>query len=168
MIRNSTKPSVESSNAGPNDHRRRTDVEDTHSSARHGSRLDTTASRHEDSDVSVPGIFMFCVALLLSAIVIHGMIWLLFQYFSDREAVRSPTEYPLAAGQGARVPPEPRLQTDPRADLRELRAHENMVLSTYGWVDKDAGVVRIPVEEAMKITVQRGLPARSAPGDAAK
>ena len=96
------------------------------------------------------------------------MIWLLFQYFSERESVRLAPEYPLAAGQETRLPPEPRLQTDPRADLRELRAHESTVLSTYGWVDKAAGVVRIPIEEAMRITAQRGLPARSAPGEAPK
>ena len=91
------------------------------------------------------------------------MIWLLFQYLlgaASRFASR-PT-YPLAAGQETRLPPEPRLQTDPRGDLRELRAHEDAVLSTYGWVDKAAGVVRIPIDEAMRITAQRGLPARSA------
>jgi hypothetical protein len=96
------------------------------------------------------------------------MIWLLFQYFSERESVRLAPEYPLAAGQEMRLPPEPRLQTDPRADLRELRAHESSVLSTYGWVDKAAGVVRIPVDEAIRITAQRGLPARAAPGEAPK
>ena len=124
--------------------------------------------RHEDTDVSVRGIFAFGAGLLVSAILIQGMIWLLFQYFSERESVRLAPEYPLAAGQEMRLPPEPRLQTDPRADLRELRAHESSVLSTYGWVDKAAGVVRIPVDEAMRITAQRGLPARAAPGEAPK
>ena len=66
------------------------------------------------------------------------------------------------------MPPEPRLQTNPRADLRDLRAHEDLVLGTYGWVDKPAGVVRIPIDEAMKITLQRGLPVRAAPGETPK
>jgi len=123
---------------------------------------------HGDADVSVLGIFSFCVGLLVSAILIQGMIWLLFQYFSERESVRLAPEYPLAAGQETRLPPEPRLQTDPRADLQELRAHESSMLSTYGWVDKSTGVVRIPIDAALKLTLQRGLPARSGPGDAQK
>ena len=59
------------------------------------------------------------------------------------------------------MPPEPRLQTNPREDLRELRAKEDELLGSYGWVDKNAGVVRIPIEDAMKLTVERGLPART-------
>ena len=87
------------------------------------------------------------------------MIWLLFDYFDRREARQLPAEYPLAAGR-EQLPPEPRLQVNPRDDLRELREREDQVLHSYGWVDRNAGVVRIPIEEAMKLTVQRGLPAR--------
>jgi len=118
--------------------------------------------------VDIRAIFTFGAGLLVSAIVIQALIWLLFRAFDGREATRNLPSYPLAAGQDSRLPPEPRLQTDPRGDLGELRAHENTVLSTYGWVDKAAGVVRIPIDEAMKITVQRGLPARSGTGDGAK
>jgi hypothetical protein len=58
-------------------------------------------------------------------------------------------------------PPEPRLQTNPRLELQEMRAEENAVLQTYGWVDREKGVARMPIDEAMKIVVQRGLPART-------
>jgi hypothetical protein len=91
------------------------------------------------------------------------LVWVLFQYFNAREANQPQPEYPLAVEQDKRLPPEPRLQTNPREDLRELRAGEDETLSTYGWVDKNAGVVRIPIDEAMKLVIQRGLPAR-APG----
>jgi hypothetical protein len=121
-----------------------------------------------DSEVDIAAIFIFGVGLLFSAIVIQGMIWLLFQSFAGREATRDVPSYPLAAGQDSRLPPEPRLQTDPRGDLRDLRTREDTLLSTYGWVDKAAGVVRIPIDEAMRITAQRGLPARSGTGDAPK
>ncbi len=90
------------------------------------------------------------------------MIWLLFQLFSEREARRATLTFPLAAGQEHRVPPEPRLQADPRRDMRDLRAAEDSVLNSYGWVNKNAGIVRIPIGDAMKLTVQRGLPARPA------
>jgi hypothetical protein len=61
------------------------------------------------------------------------------------------------------VPPEPRLQTHPVEDLAALRAREDAALHGYAWVDRDAGVTRIPVERAIEILVERGLPARPAP-----
>jgi hypothetical protein len=127
----------------------------------------TSESRLVDSDIYLRAIFTFCVGLFVLAVVVNAMIWLLFQYFSDRESVRLSPVYPLATGQAVRVPPEPRLQTNPRGDLQELRTHEDTVLSTYGWVDKGTGVVRIPIDAAMRLTLQRGLPARS-PGDVQK
>ena len=72
-----------------------------------------------------------------------------------------PVEYPLAVSQGTRLPPEPRLQTNPREDLRDFRAKEDELLGSYGWVDQRGGIVRIPIGDAMKLTVQRGLPART-------
>jgi hypothetical protein len=69
-------------------------------------------------------------------------------------------EFPLAAADQHREPPEPRLQTNPREDLQKFREQEDTVLTSYGWVDRNAGIVRIPIEEAMKLTVQRGLPTR--------
>jgi hypothetical protein len=59
------------------------------------------------------------------------------------------------------VPPEPRLQTNPREDLRQFREQEDAILNSYGWVDRPAGVVRIPIEDAMKLMLRRGLPSRS-------
>jgi hypothetical protein len=117
---------------------------------------------HEESDVNVRAIFGFCAGLVAVAVAVHFGVWLMFQYFTSREAAREPIAYPLAAGQD-RLPPEPRLQTNPREDLRALRAHEDQVLNGYAWVDKNGGVVRVPIEEAMKITLKRGLPARQAP-----
>ena len=116
--------------------------------------------QHEASDVNFRGVLGFAVGLVAVAAAIHLMVWVLFQYFAGREAARVTPQYPLAAGLERRVPPEPRLQTNPRGDLAELRAREEEVLYHYGWVDKHAGIVRIPIEEAMKITLQRGLPTR--------
>ncbi len=103
----------------------------------------------------------FAAALIVVAIVIHLAVWLLFRFFDARETRRQVIDYPLAVQQENRVPPEPRLQTNPREDLQELRAAEQEVLTTYGWVDKNAGIVRIPIEEAIKLTLQKGLPSRS-------
>lgn len=56
-----------------------------------------------------------------------------------------------------RLPPEPRLQRVPIADLTRLREREERLLTSYGWVDREAGVVRIPVERAMQLVAERGL-----------
>ena len=54
--------------------------------------------------------------------------------------------------------PAPRLQENPLLDLQQLRAHEDSVLSTYGWSDRKAGLVRVPIEQAMSLLLQKGLP----------
>jgi hypothetical protein len=131
--------------------------------ARH-SPMPPDAPPVQRDDVNIRAILGFGAGLIVLAIAIHLVVWLLFQYFSGREAVRVAPAYPLAIGEANRQPPEPRLQTNPRDDLRALRAHEDELLNTYGWVDKPAGIVRIPIEEAMKIIAQRGLPARPAKG----
>jgi hypothetical protein len=54
-------------------------------------------------------------------------------------------------------PPEPRLQVAPKVDLDRLRATENSQLTTFGWIDRDKQVVRIPIGQAMKLIEGRGL-----------
>ena len=113
---------------------------------------------HETSDVNIRAIFGFALGLTVTALIVGLAVWVLFRYFDARESRTVFTQYPLATE--ARVPPEPRLQTNPREDLGNLRAREDQTLTSYGWVDKNAGVVRIPIERAMQLVVERGLPAR--------
>ena len=124
---------------------------------------DNPEVHHEESDVNIRAIFAFCAGLFVVAVVVHVAIYLLFVYFANRETRASATRaYPLAVGQENRLPPEPRLQTNPREDLQDLRALEDATLKGYSWVDRNAGAVRIPIDEAMKLMLQRGLPSRSA------
>jgi hypothetical protein len=58
------------------------------------------------------------------------------------------------------VVPAPRLQANPARELEEMRAQENAILQSYGWVDRERGVIRIPIEKAMQLTIERGLPTR--------
>ena len=115
---------------------------------------------HEESDVNIRAIFGFGAGLIAVAIVVHVAILLLFNFFDSRASQQAAAAYPLATQQGERLPPEPRLQTEPREDLAALRTREDETLSSYGWVDRNAGVVRIPIDRAMELTLQRGLPAR--------
>jgi hypothetical protein len=124
---------------------------------------DNVLVQHEESDVNVRAVISFVVGLIVFGVVMHVAVWGFYRFLDARQdAAQVPSAYPLAAEQEHRLPPEPRLQINPREDLRELREQENATLSTYGWVDKNAGVVRIPIAEAMKLTIQRGLPARAA------
>jgi len=59
--------------------------------------------------------------------------------------------------------PEPRLQIAPQLDLAAMRTREEAELHSYGWVDRQAGVVRLPIDRAMELMAQRGLPVRGDP-----
>lgn len=121
------------------------------------------AVHHEESDVDIGAIFKIGTGLVVLAAAIHVVVWLVFVYFNGREATNLRPRSPLAAGQELRLPPTPRLQVTPRQDLRDLRAREDQALNSYQWVDRSAGIVRIPIAEAMKLTVERGLPVRQSP-----
>jgi hypothetical protein len=73
-----------------------------------------------------------------------------------RLAAREAPPAPLAE---VRTPPEPRLLQDPRAALLELRAEEDAILHSYGWVNRDAGIVHIPIERAIDVLAKKA-PAR--------
>ena len=62
--------------------------------------------------------------------------------------------------------PNPRLETDEIHELRDFREGEEKNLYTYGWVDQNAGTVHIPIERAMELIVQRGLPTQVKTGTA--
>ena len=117
---------------------------------------------HEESDVNVGAIIRYGIGLLVVGAVIHVFLWLLLGAY-ERQNERAQTQvYPLAAGQRDRLPPFPRFQENPQQELQEFRAKQKAQLESYGWVNKEAGVARIPIEEAMKTVIERGLPAREA------
>ncbi len=117
---------------------------------------------HEESDVNVGAILRYGVGLLVVAAVVHVFLWWLLGVY-ERQDERAQTQvYPLAAGQQDQLPPLPRFQENPQQEMRDLRAKQKALLEGYGWVNKEAGVARIPIEDAMRMVVERGLPAREA------
>ena len=114
----------------------------------------------ETSDVNIGAIGVFVVVLVVVALLIHGAVWVLYRQFEQTASRPATAEFPLATGSLRRLPPEPRLQTDPRDDLANMRRSEDDTLRSYGWIDRNAGTVRIPIEQAMKLTAERGLPTR--------
>lgn len=116
---------------------------------------------HESGDVNVRGIAIFLIGLAVTTGVVLVLMGLLFSYFAAREARRDaamPVDRPAAT----QLAPEPLLQTDPRRDLIQLRAEEDSVLSSYAWVDRAGGRVRIPIDRAIEVLAETGLPARPA------
>lgn len=116
---------------------------------------------YEHTDVA-PGVaYNFAiwlgVAMLVSGAIVYGTFW-----FLEGRAVSiddSSRVYPLAVGQ-SQDPPAPRLQVQPFKDVWELKNEQRGTLNGYGWVDKANGVVHIPIDRAMEITLQRGFPVR--------
>ena len=113
---------------------------------------------HETSDVSIGGIVKFGIGLAAAAILVHVAIFGYFRALEAHDRKQNEPVSPLVSASLRRTPPEPRLEPDPLAPRRRMRASEDAVLTTYGWVDRNAGVARIPIARAMDLLVERGLP----------
>jgi hypothetical protein len=118
------------------------------------------AIHHEESDANFAGIIGFGAGLVAVCAVVAVVVYGVFRYLEKQNARQGPVEYPLAITEGNRQPPEPRLQTNPREDLHDMRVKEDEVLHSYGWVDRNGGIVRIPIDDAITLTLERGLPSR--------
>lgn len=118
---------------------------------------------HEKRDASAGWIFGIVLFLLVSGLAIH-FILAGFQSALQRTALPSDPWRPLRelAGVKPAPPPGPRLQVSPPLDLQRFRAREEALLNSYGWVNRTAGVVRVPVARAMDLVLQQGLPTRAA------
>lgn len=110
---------------------------------------------HEHTDVNTRPVIIAAVGLTVALVATAALMLGLYDVIAAREARLSPPANPLAAAEGPRLPPQPRLQVHPVKDLRELREAETAILDHYGWVDKNAGVVRIPVQRAIDLLAAR-------------
>jgi hypothetical protein len=123
---------------------------------------DSTTLGHETADADIGPLIKFAVFLAVTTAVCALIVVGLYKYLDQRETAEKVGRHPLAAGVARPLPPPPRLQTYPFYDMKALRTDENRVLDHYGWVDKNAGVVRIPIERAIDVLAKKGLPYREA------
>jgi hypothetical protein len=124
---------------------------------------DNPKVRHEPSDVNVRAITRFGVAFVLVGIAICFLIWFVFDVFRRREQASKtplPAQRPLNVD-ARQLPPEPRLQPSPITDLNRMLAAEEEILNGYAWIDRQRGLVRIPIARAMDLVVREGLPVRA-------
>jgi hypothetical protein len=115
---------------------------------------------HEHSDVNVRGILAFGVGMVAVTVVAMVAMWVLFGILQRQAAANDPAVSPLAPAAG-RLPPLPRLDTDEPATLKKFRDEEAATLGNYGWVHQQNGITRIPIAEAKKKLLERGLPTRA-------
>ncbi len=124
---------------------------------------DAGQDRFEKSDASFTqiGVWMFVIAFLV--VLTAFAVWGYFDYFTkvrteEAMARRSPL---LAEGQVVQQIPGPVLQLNPAAGMKVFLAQENKALTSYSWISRDAGVVRIPIDDAIKKVLTSGsLPTR--------
>jgi hypothetical protein len=108
---------------------------------------------YETKDLDPRTIALFAaggaVVLLLAAALTFWMV----QSANKRYAARQGPRPPAHAREGG---PAPRLQVQGSHELRELRQAEETMLNSYAWIDRDRGIVRIPVERAMELLAKKG------------
>lgn len=115
---------------------------------------------HERTDVPgrVPAVVVVVtvLAVTVSIVLVAGLV--------NRVWVPAPAD-PDLFGPGQGPEPAPALQQNPRADMVQLRRRWQRRLHSFGWVDRQAGIVHIPIDLAMDRIAEEGLPAEPRPGD---
>lgn len=118
---------------------------------------------HEERDVNVWAVGKVAIALGLLCICSLFLLLGVFRYFQASEGPPQPLE--TGGVERAGMPPAPRLQKNPVLDLQQMRASEDQILGSYGWVDRSKGVVRLPIGRAIDILARQGLPTRPQTGE---
>jgi hypothetical protein len=127
---------------------------------------------HEEQDVNIQRLLVFAGGLAAVVMVVAVLMYAVFWFLERQAQQNDPQLSPLAAGP-AQMPPRttgspyfgnartPQLLTNEPRLLDQVREQERQQLAGYGWVDQTAGVARMPIDEAKKLIVERGLPARA-------
>jgi hypothetical protein len=121
-------------------------------------------AKFEERDVNVWAVGKFAIGLTLLCVVCLALLLGLFKYFENENGGSLPRVDREIGVNAGKLPPEPRLEVTPILDLQAMRAAEDQVLGSYGWIDQAHGVVRIPIDRAIDLLAQRGLPARQQNG----
>ena len=136
---------------------------------------------HEISTVKVGAIIWFIIVLTVGLVFVGWLMSAVMSSLEGREEAAELESRPSPfAAERAKLPPEPRLQLAPNSEeqidnnkapdlktqhpleeMKELQKSWDQQLHSYGWVDEQSGVVRIPIDDAKKLVLQR-LPIRPA------
>jgi len=131
----------------------------------------------EHEDLNASGALYFMAGLVATGIVLTLIVFGMYRLLDSYTRTHQPPVSPMATAEtdtrsvthgDVQSFPEPRLEENERTELRSYSEEEEKKLATYDWVDKSKGIVRIPIDRAMELIVQRGLPVRPAGGSAAQ
>jgi hypothetical protein len=120
----------------------------------------------EHQDMRPRAVYAFLIGLAVMGILVYFVVWGLYDVIDAYQRRHQPPQNPLVAPETdtRRVLPEaidkfpqPRLERNERLEINDFRLREEETLYSYGWVDQQAGVVRIPIDRAMELIAQRGL-----------
>jgi hypothetical protein len=131
----------------------------------------------EEKDVRAATIYRYLLALAVCVVLTYAVsVYILRATVSIATSSDTPPP-PVRTEMGANyqdLPPEPRLQGmpghphDPQLDRRLKLDTDREALEKSGWIDQSAGVAQIPIEDAMRILAEKGLPGASAPAEKKK
>jgi hypothetical protein len=108
---------------------------------------------YERSEINLTAVKTALIAFLVVAFVLYAGVWWLYQYWRAQDAGRDVRRSLVDAKPP--IPPEPRLQVDPQADYQEYFRKQQGILKTYGWISREEGKVRIPIDRAMELMVEK-------------
>ena len=119
--------------------------------------------KHEAQDPPIGWILLVAGSVALTTVICLGVVWAMMDTYTKNRPTQPARELGVISAPNL-APlqrfPAPNLQLKPRDDLLALNARAEQELATYGWLDRTAGVVRLPIARAMDLLVQRGLPAQ--------
>ena len=127
--------------------------------------------KYERQDLRVTGILYFLLGIVVVTAICLFALNGIYGFLDRREKALQPAVNPLlthvppdtrsvAPGYPQSTFPNPKLEEDERGQLNDIRMNEEKVLYSYGWIDEKSGILHIPIERAMDLIVQRGLPVR--------
>jgi hypothetical protein len=123
---------------------------------------------HSDMNPLVVGAaavgLLIMLALVLAGATLVGQVFVRTPFSVSRpQDLISGLQAPAAP-----TPPPPSLESQPAQTVDPYRAAQQQKLNSYGWVDRSAGTIRIPIDRAMQLTAQRGLASRATSAPAAQ
>lgn len=121
-----------------------------------------TTIRYEERDINVRDVLLIAVGVLVCTLVIVFALYLLFAYMRRTKAQESPPTSPVQR-RVSQLPPEPRIQQSPAFDYETMYHEAQWNLHHYRWIDKQKGIVAIPIDRAIDILAKRGIPASTEP-----
>lgn len=123
----------------------------------------------EHEDLSPAGVFYFMAGLGVVVVVIYFIVMGMYHFLNTYQMAHQPAVSPMVTApadtravspEDTQTFPQPRLEESERSQLRQFIEDQDRKLATYNWVDKDKGIVQIPIDRAMDLVVERGLSVR--------